>query len=97
MYVRTYFDDSSLHFFSIDNYYSVQRPPQFDAWIDMYAGEDFEMKVKEYIAIVEAVCQTVDDAELKEMERHFLMSCKLEHMFWDQASNRMQWPEIGGL
>jgi thiaminase/transcriptional activator TenA len=63
----------------------------------MYGGEDFEKEVKDYIVMVDAACQTADAAELKEMERHFLMSCKLEHMFWDQASNRMQWPEIGGL
>ena len=30
---------------------SVKRPEQFDAWIDMYGGEDFEKEVKDYIAI----------------------------------------------
>jgi thiaminase/transcriptional activator TenA len=63
----------------------------------MYGGDDFEKEVKDYIAMVEAACKTVDAAELKEMEKHFFMSCKLEHMFWDQATNMMKWPEIGGM
>jgi len=89
---------------------SVSRPAPFDAWIDMYGGEDFEKEVKDYIAMVDAACQRIkQDAEksgddnvaaqneLKEMQRHFNMSCKLEHMFWDQASTMMNWPDIGGM
>jgi thiaminase/transcriptional activator TenA len=74
----------------------VKRPPQFDAWIDMYGGDAFEKTVKAYIEMVDAACKTADADTLKAMEKHFLMSCKLEHMFWDQASNMMQWPDIVG-
>ena len=77
------------------HWFSVKRPPQFDAWIDMYGGDDFEKEVKDYIAMVDAECKTADEAELKEMEKHFLMNCKLEHMFWDQATTMMKWPEVG--
>lgn len=71
---------------------TVERPPQFDAWIDMYGGEEFEHEVTDYIALVNMACETADSATLKEMEKHFIMSCKLEHMFWDQAQNQMEWP-----
>jgi thiaminase/transcriptional activator TenA len=73
---------------------SVQRPPQFDAWIDMYGGEDFEHEVKDYIAMNNKACQSADVETLKNMEKHFLTCCKLEHMFWDQAQEQMQWPVI---
>jgi len=73
---------------------SVTRSPQFDAWIDMYGGEGFEKEVKDYIGMCDAAAKTADEATLKEMEKHFIMSCKLEHMFWDQAQQRMQWPDI---
>lgn len=73
---------------------SVERPPQFDAWIDMYGGEEFEKEVKEYIAIVDDVAKDADEESLKKMEEHFIMSCKLEHMFWDQAQDLMQWPDF---
>jgi thiaminase/transcriptional activator TenA len=71
---------------------SVERPPEFDAWIDMYAGEEFEKVVTDYIAIVDDMARGVDSETLKRMEEHFIMSCKLEHLFWDQASGLMRWP-----
>jgi hypothetical protein len=29
----------------LNSYFRVERPAQFDAWIDMYGGEDFEREV----------------------------------------------------
>jgi thiaminase len=43
---------------------TVERSPQFDAWIDMYGGDDFEKEVQNYIAMVDVVA---DAATLKEM------------------------------
>ena len=63
----------------------------------MYGGDEFERDVKDYIALVDAACQSATADELDQMKQHFLMSCKLEHMFWDQAIHMMKWPEIGGL
>jgi thiaminase/transcriptional activator TenA len=74
---------------------SVKRSKQYDAWIDMYGGDEFETAVKSYITLVDEACKTADETVLKEMQEYFLMSCKLEHMFWDQASTMMKWPEIG--
>jgi thiaminase/transcriptional activator TenA len=62
----------------------------------MYGGDDFEKEVRDYIAMVDKVCATADASTLKEMQKHFTMSCKLEHMFWDQANACMQWPDIVG-
>lgn len=62
----------------------------------MYGGDDFQREVREYIAMVDTACKTADDETLKHMEKHFVMCCKLEHMFWDQANERMQWPDIVG-
>ena len=82
----------------------TKRKPQYDAWIDMYAGDEFEKEVKDFIAMVNAECervQTDNEANSKEiferMQQHFVMGCKLEHMFWDQASTCLEWPKIGGL
>lgn len=60
----------------------------------MYGGEDFESEVRDYIVMVDAACQTVDDATVQEMQKHFIMCCKLEHMFWDQAQTLMDWPPV---
>lgn len=57
---------------------------------------DFAKEVREYIHMVDMACKMADDETLKAMERHFLMCCKLEHMFWDQAAELMQWPDFVG-
>lgn len=80
-----------------------QRPAQFDAWIDMYAGDEFEKEVTDYIAIVDTAIQhnvnnniNKDDGMeiLMKMKEHFVMCCKLEYMFWDQAQVLMDWPDF---
>lgn len=77
--------------------HSVQRPPAYDAWIDMYSGDDFEKSVMDYIAMVDRACETASVEEFEAMKKNFFMSCKMEHMFWDQASTILKWPVIGGL
>ncbi len=92
---------------------AANRKPQYDAWIDMYAGDEFEKEVTDFIGMVNAECDRIqssttsnddddDDEEHKKaaldrMQQHFIMGCKLEHMFWDQASTCMKWTEIGGM
>jgi thiaminase/transcriptional activator TenA len=73
---------------------SVNCSPQFDAWIDLYPSEEFEKEVTDYIAMMDDVAKDLDEESLSKMEEHFLMSCKLEHMFWDQAQELTQWPDL---
>ncbi|OEU17910.1 heme oxygenase-like protein [Fragilariopsis cylindrus CCMP1102] len=73
------------------------RPKHYNDWIDMYAGDEFEHEVNNYIQLVNNELQLNDkkvNEELKQIEYHFIMSCKLEHMFWDQAITMMEWPTI---
>jgi thiaminase (transcriptional activator TenA) len=74
----------------------VTRPPVYDAWIDMYGGEEFHKEVSDYKDLVNQVLLTVDTATYAAMQQHFLMCCQLEYMFWDQALTCMTWPAIGG-
>lgn len=75
-----------------------QRPPMYDAWIDMYGGEDFHKAVTDYKELVNQELRTIDDDTdtYVAMQQHFLMCCQLEYMFWDQALTCMTWPVIGG-
>ncbi len=72
----------------------MKRSEQFDAWIDLYGSEEFEKEVSDYIAIVDKAAKDLDEEALFKMEEHFKMSCKLEHMFWDQAQELTKWPQI---
>lgn len=74
----------------------THRPPMYDAWIDMYGGEEFHKEVYDYKELVNQVLQTVDTTTYSAMQQHFIMSCQLEYMFWDQALTCMTWPTIGG-
>lgn len=71
---------------------SVNRLPQFDAWIDLYASEEFEKEVTDFIDMVNNTAKDLDEDSIARMEEHFIMSCKLEHMFWDQAEDLTRWP-----
>eukprot|EP00593_Proboscia_inermis_P001271 CAMPEP_0171297508 /NCGR_PEP_ID=MMETSP0816-20121228/6242_1 /TAXON_ID=420281 /ORGANISM="Proboscia inermis, Strain CCAP1064/1" /LENGTH=127 /DNA_ID=CAMNT_0011771817 /DNA_START=478 /DNA_END=861 /DNA_ORIENTATION=+ len=70
----------------------VKRCPQFDEWIDMYGGDEFEKEVTDYIEMVDDVASKASAEKVELMKEHFLMCCKLEHMFWDQAMDQMDWP-----
>lgn len=78
----------------LDSKRTDRRPAQFDAWIDMYSGEEFETEVKDYIAIVDKAAVSADEETLKKMKEHFTMCCKLEYMFWTQAQTLMTWPDF---
>jgi thiaminase (transcriptional activator TenA) len=71
-----------------------QRPPVYDAWIDMYGGEDFHKDVNDYRNLVEKELSTADESTFDAMKNHFIMACELEYMFWDQALTCMTWPHI---
>lgn len=58
----------------------------------MYGGEAFEHEVQDYLALVGEACASADAGTMSNMKEHFLMCCKLEHMFWDQAQTLLQWP-----
>jgi thiaminase len=60
----------------------------------MYSSAAFDKEVGDYIAMVDSACRTADSATLQAMERHFARGCQLEHMFWDQALEQMQWPDL---
>ena len=58
----------------------------------MYGSDDFEKEVKEYIALVDSAAEKADEETRANMKEHFIMCCKLEYMFWDQAQHLMKWP-----
>lgn len=66
-------------------------PNPYQAWIDTYAGADFEQAVDAVIAVTDAVgrdgSQTTHDA----MHRAFGRACQLEWIFWDSAYRMETW------
>ena len=64
----------------------------YQAWIDTYAGEDFEAATRRMIAIVEAEAEAAGERQRASMRAAFLRSFRYEWMFWDAAWRLETWP-----
>ena len=64
----------------------------YQAWIDTYAGEEFEKVVDAIISIVDDVAREVSPRTLHSMHHAFMRATQLEWMFWDSAYLEKTWP-----
>jgi thiaminase/transcriptional activator TenA len=64
----------------------------YQAWIDTYAGEEFEAATRRMTAIVDAEAAAAGPAQRGTMRARFLRSCRYEWMFWDAAWRLEAWP-----
>jgi len=67
-------------------------PNPYQAWIDTYAGEEFEMAVDAVIAVVDDVAKQASPRTLAAMHHAFIRATQLEWMFWDSAYREETWP-----
>ena len=64
----------------------------YQAWIDTYAGDEFEAATRRMIAIVDAEAAAAGERQRATMRAGFLRSFRYEWMFWDAAWRREAWP-----
>jgi thiaminase (transcriptional activator TenA) len=64
-------------------------------WLAAYASDDFDLRVRQQIALVDAVAEQVSEAERARMKRHFEVSTRYEHLFFDMAFGMEAWPDLG--
>ena len=65
----------------------------YRAWIDTYAGVDFDAAVTAMCALTDRLGATASDTELARMKAAFTRSTVLEWMFWDSAWRQETWPD----
>ena len=65
----------------------------YRAWIDTYAGEDFDAAVEAACALADRLAESANAAERPRMRTAFARSTLLEWMFWDSAWNLRAWPD----
>ena len=70
--------------------HSVPDNP-YQLWIDTYAGEEFGAAVERAIEITEEVASGATEEGRKRMDEAFVLSSRLEWMFWDSAYRMEQW------
>jgi thiaminase (transcriptional activator TenA) len=64
----------------------------YQAWIDTYAGEDFQEAVQRTIAAADEVAATASESLRERMQAAFTRATQLEWIFWDSAYRLEQWP-----
>jgi thiaminase/transcriptional activator TenA len=70
----------------------AHTPNPFQAWIDTYAGAEFEQAVQQVIAVVDEVATDASERTLTAMHKAFTRAMQLEWMFWDSAYYQRTWP-----
>lgn len=70
---------------------SVKSNP-YQAWIDTYAGEDFEEAVQAVIKVFDEVAESASGSVRQRMLHAFRRAVQLEWMFWDSAHRLAVWP-----
>ena len=68
------------------------KPNPYQAWIDTYAGDEFENAVRAVIATTDDVAARASDDMLAAMHNAFTRATQLEWMFWDSAYRLAAWP-----
>ena len=64
------------------------RSPDYQRWIDQYAGEDFSSAVRTVLRIADSGLS----GETARCEALFLRSVRYEYLFWDMAWRLERWP-----
>lgn len=61
-------------------------------WIETYVGEEHLESVRIAVAICNEVAEGCTGEQQKEMLEAYVLSAKIEHLFWIAAYNQEQWP-----
>ena len=68
----------------------------YQDWIDTYAGEAFSASVDRAIALTDEAAEGASEAVRQRMTEAFVLSSRLEWMFWDSAYRMETWPQVSG-
>lgn len=63
----------------------------YQQWIDTYSGDEFEKMVDKAFAIADDLASKCDEKTIEEMTNAFILTSKMEYMFWDSAYKLEQW------
>lgn len=63
----------------------------YQKWIDTYSGEEFQKIVQNAIDLTDRVATRANAKQTEQMLEAFVISTRLEWMFWDSAYRMEQW------
>lgn len=72
--------------------YQTKDNNPYQDWIDTYGGEEYASAVARASAICDERAAAAPPALREEMTRAYLLSTRMEWMFWESAYRMEQWP-----
>ena len=63
----------------------------FRRWIQTYASEQYASIVRQVLEVMDEVAQGLKDDDLKLIQNHFIVTSKLEYLFWDMGFRKQTW------
>lgn len=66
--------------------------PMYQQWIDTYAGDAFADVVRQVLALMDGVADTLTEGQRERTAEHFVMTSRFEYMFWDMGYRQQSWP-----
>ena len=65
---------------------------QYQAWIDLYGGEDFDRTVEQAKAVMDDLAAELTKEQRHACLEHFITCCRLEYKFFDGPFRGDTWP-----
>jgi thiaminase/transcriptional activator TenA len=63
----------------------------FRLWIKTYASEEYASIVRQVLEVMDQVAQELTDDRKEMVRNHFIITSKLEYLFWDMGFHQETW------
>jgi thiaminase/transcriptional activator TenA len=63
----------------------------FRRWIQAYSSEAYGSIVRQVLEVMDQIAQGAGEGDLKAIRSHFMMTSKLEYLFWDMGFHKQAW------
>ena len=63
----------------------------FRLWIDTYASEEYASIVRQVLEVMDQIAQELTDDQKEMVRNHFIITSKLEYLFWDMGFHEETW------
>jgi thiaminase/transcriptional activator TenA len=63
----------------------------FRRWIETYASEEYASVVRQVLEAMDQVARELTDKQKEMVRNHFIITSKLEYLFWDMGFKQLTW------
>lgn len=65
--------------------------PVYQRWVETYASSEYAEVVQQVIELTDRTAETLTTEAQERVSEHFVMTCRLEYMFWDMGYRQQVW------